>query len=82
MHTTLHEKLIFPYETLCASLGAMFKLKQDKDEKLSEYYDKMKACSSQVKKYLPNDVLHQFVESLEVYKKASASEQLHMKQGG
>ena len=41
----------------------------------------MKAFSSQVKKYLPNDVLHQFVESLEVYKKGSASEQLHMKQG-
>ena len=42
----------------------------------------MKAFSSQVKKYLPNDVLHQFVESLEVYKKANASEQLLMKQGG
>ena len=60
----------------------MFKLKQEKDEKLADYYDKMKAFSSQVKKYLPNDVLHQFVESLEVYKKASASEQLHMKLGG
>ena len=59
----------------------MFKLKMEKDEKLVDYYDKMKAFSSQVKKYLPNDVLHQFVESLEVYKKASASEQSHMKQG-
>ena len=42
----------------------------------------MKAFSSQVKKYLPNNVIHQFVECLEVYKKASASEQLLMKQGG
>ena len=64
------------------SLRATFKLKQGKDENLADYYDKMKAFSSQVKKYLPNDVLHQFVESLEVYKKASVSEQLLMKQGG
>ena len=35
-----------------------------------------------MRKYLQNDVLHQFDESLEVYKKASASEQSHMKQGG
>ena len=42
----------------------------------------MKAFSSQVKKYLPNDVLHQFVKNSEVYKKASESEQSHMKQGG
>ena len=81
MHTASHEKF-FPYETLWTSLGAMFKLKQGKDGNLADYYDKMKAFSSQVKKYLPNDVLHQFVESLEVYKKASASEQLLMKQGG
>ena len=67
MHTASHEKLAFPYETLWTSLGAMFKLKQGKDENLADYYDKMKAFSSQVKKYLPNDVLHQFVESLEVY---------------
>ena len=31
-----------------------------------------------MKKYLPNDMLHQFVESLKVYKKATAS----MKQRG
>ena len=60
----------------------MFKLKQGKDENLADYYDKMKAFSSQVKKYLPNDVSHQFVESLEVYKKANVAEQLLMKQGG
>ena len=54
----------------------MFKLKQEEDEKLANYYDKMKAFSSQVEMYLPNDVLHQFVESLEVYKKASAFEQI------
>ena len=60
----------------------MIKLKQEKDENLADYYDKMKAFSSQVKKYLPNDVLHQFVESLEVCKKASASEQSFIKQRG
>ena len=82
MHTASHEKLTSPYETVWTSLGAMFKIKQGKDENLADYYDKMKAFSSKVKKYLPNDVLHQFVESLEVYKKANASGQLHMKQGG
>ena len=35
MHTTSHEKLTFPYETLWTSLGAMFKLKQEKDGKIS-----------------------------------------------
>ena len=60
----------------------MFKLKQDKDEKLSDYYDKRKAFSSQVKKYLPNDVLHKFVGGLDVYKKADPADQLLMKQGG
>ena len=60
----------------------MFKLKQDKDEKLSDYYDKMKAFSSQVKKYLPDNVLHEFIEGLDVYKKAGPAEQLLMKQGG
>ena len=60
----------------------MFKLKQEKDEKLADYYDIMKVFSSQVKKYLPNNMMYQFVESLEVHKKASASEQLHMKQVG
>ena len=82
MHTALHEKLTFPYETLWTSLGAMFKLKQGKDENLADYFDKMNAFSSQVKQNLPNNVLHQFVESLEAYKKANASEQSNMKQGG
>ena len=30
MHTASHEKLTFPYETLWTSLGAMFKLMQEK----------------------------------------------------
>ena len=68
MHTTSHEKLIYPYETLWTSLAALFKLKQEKEEKLSDYYDKMKAFSVQVKKYLPDDALHKFVEGLDVYK--------------
>ena len=50
MHTTSHERLIYPFETLWTSLAAIFKLKQEKEEKLSDYYDKMKAFSVQVKK--------------------------------
>ena len=73
MHTTLHEKLIFPFETLWTTLGAMFKLKQDKDEKLSEYFDKMKAFSAQVKKYLPDDALSKFIEGLDAYKSEADS---------
>ena len=60
MHTTSHEKLIYPFETLWTSFTALFKLKQEKEEKLSDYYDKMKAFSVQVKKYLPDEVLHTF----------------------
>ena len=66
MHTTSHEKLIYPFETLWTSLAALFKLKHEKEEKLSDYYDKMKAFSVQVKKYLPDDALHKFVEGLDV----------------
>ena len=51
MHTTSHERLIYPFETLWTSLAALFKLNQEKEEKLSDYYDKMKAFSVQVKKY-------------------------------
>ena len=68
MHTTSHERLIYPFETLWTSLAALFKLKQEKEEKLSDYYDKMKAFSVQVKKYLPDDVLHQFMKGLDSYK--------------
>ena len=49
MHTTSHERLIYPFKTLWTSLAAFFKLKQEKEEKLSDYYDKMKAFSVQVK---------------------------------
>ena len=68
MHTTSHERLIYPFETLWTSLAALFKLKQEKEEKLSDYYDKMKAFSVQVKKYLQDDVLHQFMKGLDSYK--------------
>ena len=67
MHTTSHERLIYPFETLWTSLAALFKLKQEKEEKLSDYYDKMKAFSIQVKKYLPDEVLHQFMKGLDSY---------------
>ena len=68
MNTTSHKKLIYPFETLWTSFAALFKLKQEKEEKLSDYFDKMKAFSAQVKKYLPDEVLHKFVEGLDVYK--------------
>ena len=68
MHTTSHERLIYPFEILWTSLAALFKLKQEKEEKLSDYYDKMKAFSVQVKKYLPDDVLYQFMTGLDSYK--------------
>ena len=66
MHTTSHERLIYPFETLWTRLAALFKLKQEKE--LSDYYDKMKAFSVQVKRYLPGDVLHQFMTGLDTYK--------------
>ena len=47
---------------------SFIKLKQEKEEKLSNYYDKMKAFSVQVKKYLPDEVLHQFMTGLDTYK--------------
>ena len=83
MHTTSHEKLIYPFETLWTSLAALFKLKQEKEEKLSDYYDKMKAFSVQVKKYLPDEVLHQFVEGLDMYQKEKSypGKQKEMKKG-
>ena len=68
MHTTSHERLIYPFEILWTSLTALSKLKQEKEEKLSDYYDKMKAFSIQVKKHLPDDVLHQFMKGLDSYK--------------
>ena len=73
MHTTSHEKLVYPFETLWTSFAALFKLKQEKEEKLSDYYDKMKAFSVQVKKYLPDDALHKFVEGLDAYKSETNS---------
>ena len=65
--------MIYPFETLWTSLAALFKLKQEKEEKLSDYYDKMKAFGVQVKKYLPDDALHKFVEGLDVYKSETDS---------
>ena len=57
-------------------------MEQEKEEKLSDYYDKMKAFSVQVKKYLPDDALHKFVEGLDVYKSESdAVAKVDMKSG-
>ena len=81
MHTTSHERLIYPFETLWTSLAALFKLKQEKEEKLSDYYDKMKAFSVQVKKYLPDDVLHQFMKGLDSYKDEKDSITQKMRKG-
>ena len=82
MHTISHERFIYPFETLLASLASLFKLKQEKEEKLSDYYDKMKSFSDQVKKYLPDDVLHQFMTGLDTYKNEKDSiTQEKMKKG-
>ena len=40
---------------------------------MSDYYDKMKAFSIQVKKYLPDEVLHQFMKGLDSYKNVKDS---------
>ena len=68
IHTTSHERLIYLFETFWTSFAALFKLKQKKEERFSDYFDKMKAFSVQVKKYLPDDVLHQFMKGLDSYK--------------
>ena len=72
MHTTSHEKLIYPFETLWTSLATLFKLKQENPD----FYDKMKTFSVQVKKYLPDDVLHQFMNGLDIYKKEKDSHKI------
>ena len=83
MHTTSHERLIYPFETLWTRFAVLFfKLKQEKEEKLSDYYDKMKASSVQVKKYLPDEVLHQFMKGLDSYKNEKDSTTQHKMKSG
>ena len=68
MHSTSHEKLVFPYETLWTTLAQLFCLKQDKDEKFVDYYNKFKAFSQQARKYLSDNALDKFTETLDTYK--------------
>ena len=70
MHTISHEKLILPYETLWSTLAQLFEIKQGKDQKLSEYYETMKAFGNQVHKYFDNSFLDKFVMNLEEYNNA------------
>ena len=61
---SMHERM----SLACNEDRFMRKKNKEKEEKLSDYYDKMKAFSVQVKKYLPDDVLHQFMKGLDSYK--------------
>mgnify|MGYP003320018837 FL=1 len=70
MHTISHEKLILPYETLWTTLAQLFEIKQGKDQKLSDYYETMKAFGSQVYKYFDESFLDKFVMNLDEYKNA------------
>ena len=64
MHLTLHEKLVFPYETLWTTLAQLFCLKQDEDEKFVDYYNNFKAFSQQARKYLNSNTLDNFTTTL------------------
>ena len=57
-----------PYETLWTTLAQLFEIKQGKDQKLSDYYETMKAFGAQVHKYFDNSFLDKFVINLEEYK--------------
>ena len=82
MHTILHEKLILPYETLWTTLAQLFEIKQNKDQKLSDYYETMKAFGSQVSKYFNEDFLDKFVSNLDEFKNTnSIIEQSKLKKG-
>ena len=70
MHTISHEKLILPYETLWCTLAQLFEIKQGKDQKLSDYYETMKAFGNQVHKYFDYSFLDKFVMNLEDYNDA------------
>ena len=50
MHSTSSQRLVSPYDALWATMAQLFKLKQEKDESLADYYNKMKAFSEQTKK--------------------------------
>ena len=68
MHTISHEKLILPYETLWTTLAQLFEVKQNKEQKLSDYYETMKAFGSQFSKYFDTNFLDKFVSNLDEYK--------------
>ena len=61
MHSTSSQRLVSPYDALWATMAQLFKLKQEKDESLADYYNKMKAFSEQTKKYFATDLLDKFV---------------------
>ena len=82
MHTISHEKLILPYETLWTTLAQLFEIKQNKDQKLSDYYETMKAFGSQVSKYFKEDFLDKFVSNLDEFKNTNdLTEQNTLKKG-
>ena len=74
MHSTSSQRMVSPYDALWATMAQLFKLKQEKNESLSEYYDKMKAFSEQTKKYFESDLLDKFVQGTDEYKLESDAE--------
>ena len=74
MHSTSSQRMVSPYDALWATMAQFFKLKQEKNESLSEYYDKMKAFSEQTKKYFESDLLDKFVQGTDEWKSESEDE--------
>ena len=75
MHSTSSQRLVSPYDALWATMAQLFKLKQEKNESLTEYYNKMKAFSEQTKKYFDSDLLDKFVKGTDEWKSESMEDQ-------
>ena len=70
MHSTSSQRLVSPYDALWATMAQLFKLKQEKDESLADYYNKMKAFSEQTKKYFDTGLLDKFVRGTDEWELA------------
>ena len=77
MHSTSSQRMVSPYDALWATMAQLFKLKQEKNESLSEYYDKMKAFSEQTKKYFDSSLLDKFVQGTDEKKDGFGSRETH-----
>ena len=83
MHSTSSQKHVSPYEALWSTMAQLFKLKQEKNESLQDYYNKMKAFSEQTKKYFGDDVLNKFVQGTDEYQELgeSSDEKVKLEKG-